>query len=382
VGSVLLWASLLGAWKRNEPIYDSLEQFPAESSFVRGARQYAEHFQNGRPVGEATLLITFSQRIDEPEKSEALRIFLDALKTAIQKRFPVVYYRDAVDPLGLWREPQDEARERGIMPRAIVEQFARPNYLGRSGKTVRLDLGVEIEPRSIPAMKAVGELHQIIADVVNQTHEFVADAGTAVIEIGGENAVYADMRQLRIRDFAVVAATAIGMIFAVLLWLLRSPLQSAILIIATLLTYLSAYGMTWVIVYLAYGAPALAWQIDFLLFIVVLSLGQDYNIFVVARVHEELRRHGPREAIAIAVRRTGSVVSSCGVIMAATFASMFAGSLMMMKEFAIALSLAMLIDTFVVRPLLVPAMILLAYRLWPARLPAHDKLAPQVELTV
>jgi RND superfamily putative drug exporter len=184
---------------------------------------------------------------------------------------------------------------------------------------------------------------------------------TAVIEISGETAVYADMRQLRKRDFAVVGVAAIGMIFAVLLWLMRSAIQSAILIIGTLLTYLSAYGATWAIVKVVYGAPALAWQIDFLLFIVVLSLGQDYNIFVVARVHEELKRHGPHEAVATAVRRTGSVVSSCGVIMAATFASMFAGSLMMMKEFAIALSLAMLIDTFIVRPLLVPALILLAY---------------------
>jgi uncharacterized membrane protein YdfJ with MMPL/SSD domain len=72
------------------------------------------------------------------------------------------------------------------------------------------------------------------------------------------------------------------------------------------------------------------------------GLGQDYNIFVVARIHEELRTHRPREAIAIAIRKTGRVVSGCGVIMAATFASMFSGSLMVLKEFAIALPLGIL----------------------------------------
>jgi RND superfamily putative drug exporter len=103
----------------------------------------------------------------------------------------------------------------------------------------------------------------------------------------------------------------------------------------------------------------LSWKISFLLFVIIMSLGQDYNIFVVARIHEELRTHPPREAIGIAIRRTGKVVSSCGIIMAATFASMFSGSLLLLKEFAIALPLGILIDTFVVRPLLVPALILL-----------------------
>ncbi len=362
VGVFLLCASFLGAWKRNEPVYDSLDQFPVDSSFVRGARSYSQHFQGGRPVAEATLLVTFPERINGPEKSDALRKLLDAMAAAIHERQSVIHYRDLVDPLGAWREPEANQIQGGIVPRAIIEQFARPTYLGRSGMTTRIDVGLEIEPRSIPAMKAMSELREIVAEVLHRDSGFGPDASAAVIDIGGENAIYADMRNLRIRDFAVVAATAIGVIFAVLLWLLRSAIQSAILIVATLLTYLTAYGATWLIVRGMFGAPALAWQIDFLLFIVVLSLGQDYNIFVVARVHEELKRLDPREAVATAVRRTGSVVSSCGVIMAATFASMFSGSLMMMKEFAIALSLAMLIDTFIVRPLLVPALILLAYR--------------------
>jgi uncharacterized membrane protein YdfJ with MMPL/SSD domain len=375
-GGLLLWAALLGAWKRNEPIYDSLDQFPAESSFVRGARAYAEHFQSGRDVAEATMLVTFENTIGDDD----LRTRLSAIEQAIREQFTVIYYRDLVDPIGTWRRPETTAQSSPI-PRSIIEQFARPNYVGRSGKTTRIDLGIELEPRSIAAMKAIETLREAVRQSVAAPTDASLAPMPVIVDVGGENAVYADMRNLRIRDFAVVAAAAVGMIMLVLVWLLRSITQSVILIIATLLTYLAAYGATWLIVHLVYGAPALAWQIDFLLFIVVLSLGQDYNIFVVARVHEELRRGDPGQAVAVAVSRTGSVVSSCGVIMAATFASMFAGSLMMMKQFAIALSLAMLIDTFVVRPLLVPAMILLTYRLWPESAARRDHLLPQAQLT-
>lgn len=357
VGTILVWASLLGAWKRNEPNYDSLDQFPPQSSFVRGAKLYARHFQNDKPVAEATALVTYSQPIDEPESGNFTRKQSETIYKAVKEQFSVVYYRDLLDPLGMWREPQPGRSESVQIPRRLIEQVARSNYLGESGKTLRLDLGLQIEPRSIPAMKAMERLREAITATAHRAGSEV------VVDVAGENAVYADMRNLRIRDFAVVAVAATSIIFAILLWLLRSALQSAILIIATLLTYLSAYGVTWLIARVAFGTPALAWQIDFLLFIVVLSLGQDYNIFVVARIHEELKRRDPREAVATAVRRTGSVVSSCGVIMAATFASLFSGSLLMMKEFAIALSLAMLIDTFIVRPLLVPALILMAYRI-------------------
>ena len=111
-----------------------------------------------------------------------------------------------------------------------------------------------------------------------------------------------------------------------------------------------------------YGLEGLGWKLDFLLFIIILSLGQDYNIFVVTRIHEDLRTRPPREAVEQAIRRTGGVVSSGRIIMAATCASMFAGSVMILKEFAVALSLGILIDTFIVRPLLVPSLILVAYR--------------------
>ena len=98
------------------------------------------------------------------------------------------------------------------------------------------------------------------------------------------------------------------------------------------------------------------------------NISVDYEM--VARIREERVRQNLGDAVRTAVAKTGRVVSSCGLIMAAAFASMMAGSLLVMKEFAVALALGILIDTFLVRPLLVPAAILLTARWFGPSAPA------------
>lgn len=95
------------------------------------------------------------------------------------------------------------------------------------------------------------------------------------------------------------------------------------------------------------------------MFIIVMSLGRDYNIYVLAEINRRRRTEPPREAIAGAIATTRGIVSSCGIIRVAAFASMFSGTILVMKEFAVALSAGILIDTFLMRPLIVPAALLL-----------------------
>jgi len=94
----------------------------------------------------------------------------------------------------------------------------------------------------------------------------------------------------------------------------------------------------------------------------MVAVGQDYNIFLAARLAEEGLKHSPAEATRLAVSKTGPVISSCGIIMAATLGSLMAGDLMLLVQLGFALSLGMLIDTFVVRPLLLPAFVVLTGR--------------------
>ncbi len=345
-----------------EPLYDSLEEFPADSSFVRGARLYGKHF--AKDVSELTLIISAPVRLDAPQVLPTLRRALDTLADALSDRFPVSYQRDLHDPLGTLR-PREGAKEAGIVGRlgaGLMDSMARDYYLGRSGRATRIDLGIGVEPRSREAIEMVPAIRQAVTRALAPTG--LADAlgpSTMRVDLAGEASLYADMHDLRRRDFRVIAIVAISLIFLILVGLIRSPAQAAVLVGATLLTYLAAYGTTWLVFHLWFGLEGLSHQVNFLLFIIILSLGQDYNIYVVTRIREELATLPPREAVATAIRRTGGVVSSCGIIMAAAFGSMLAGSLLVMKEMAVALAVGILIDTFLVRPLLVPSLILLLH---------------------
>lgn len=333
--------------------YDSLDEFPPESSFVRGARLYDQHFQGGRGVTEMTLLLTH----DQPLGVDRFDPLIQRLDAQLRERFPIAYVRSVHAPLNTGNEATAANSWTILLQTAVGKRMIEDAYIARDGRVARIDAGFFVEPRTAEAMDLVEKVQAAATEQL--VSENIADAR---VLMAGEAATYLDMRDLRRRDFAVVAVAASILIYAILLALLRAPIQSAVLILATLLTYFATYGATYLIVRTALGLDGLSWQIHFLLFVIIMSLGQDYNIFVVARIHEELRTRPPNEAIAVAVRRTGKVVSSCGLIMAATFASMFSGSLLVLKQFAIALPMGILIDTFLVRPLLVPALILLLTR--------------------
>jgi RND superfamily putative drug exporter len=167
-------------------------------------------------------------------------------------------------------------------------------------------------------------------------------------------------------EFLVLAS-----VFVILVVLLRQPGICLYLLLSVLLSFYTTMGLTLAAFWAVnpHSFTGLDWKVGIFLFTILIAVGADYNIFLMTRVHEEQRKHGPVRGIIEALVKTGPIISSCGVIMAGTFGSLMAGSLSEMKQLGFALATGVLLDTFLVRPILVPAFLVLLYegRLTPYR---------------
>jgi RND superfamily putative drug exporter len=152
-------------------------------------------------------------------------------------------------------------------------------------------------------------------------------------------------------------------VYGILVALLRRPWISLYLIATVVLGYLSSLGLTDLVFRALHRGPGpwegLDWTVGFFLFVILVAVGEDFNILLMARAIEEEQTFGVVEGTRRAVARTGGIISSCGLIMAGTFGSMLTGSLTSLRELGFALGVGVLLDTFLVRPVLVPAFIVL-----------------------
>lgn len=235
----------------------------------------------------------------------------------------------------------------------------------------RLELTLALNPLSQNGIESLERIEKELPSLLP------AELLDAQIAIAGATASLRDLSDIKRRDENLIQVLVPVVVLLLLWFLFRRIVLSVYLILSVLFSYYATLGLAYLVFGYIYGAEfaGLDWKVTIFLFTILVAVGEDYNIFLLARVKEEQIKHGPLTAIPIAMARTGTVISSCGFIMAGTFASLLSGSLRALKELGFALAVGVLLDTLVVRPILVPAFLVLLQRLFPGRLGQSMALA-------
>lgn len=236
----------------------------------------------------------------------------------------------------------------------LGESVAAGYYVSRDPPCIRAEVMQATPPFSDEAMARCSQLQEQLrtwADSRVGTEARVHAIGLTPYILNIRSISRSDQRRVMV---LVVAAVAV----IVVIWL-RRPILAVCMVGATLGLYLATLGVASVVFSRWLGGQALDWKVNLFLFVVMMAVGQDYNIFLVSRLLQERRSRAAPEATAAAIAGTGRVISSCGLIMAATLGSIAATGLSFYQQLGFALAFGILLDTFVIRPAVVPACYLL-----------------------
>ena len=228
--------------------------------------------------------------------------------------------------------------------------------------------------RTIPGIATVtppavsGDLAEVVAiataaDSTPQSDATIEELRRALAEqvspsalVGGPSAVDLDVRAATVHDEKVVIPLVLLVVLLVLSLLLRALLGPLLLVMTVILSYLASLGVAAVVNTSVFGFAATSPSLPLFGFIFLVALGCDYNIFLMAHVREETVLHGTREGVIRGLTATGGVITSAGLILAGTFAVLGVLPLVALAEIGFIVAFGVLLDTFVVRSVLVPAL--------------------------
>ncbi|MBV8488631.1 MAG: MMPL family transporter, partial [Planctomycetaceae bacterium] len=222
-------------------------------------------------------------------------------------------------------------------------------YITPDGHHARIDVTQTDRVFSDPAMNQIETLRTRLKEFLGEYQGISVTASVA-----GANAESADVRSLthadQVQSWFIVP---LG-VFLVLLVALRDPWACFNLVATMVLTYAFALGATYLVFVTILGAEGLDWKVPYFLFVLLVAVGVDYNVFLMARLHEESAQHGLRSGIIRSIGQTGGLISSAAAITTCTFASFLFSPLSSLRQLGFALVVGIAIDAMLVRPLLVP----------------------------
>jgi RND superfamily putative drug exporter len=219
-------------------------------------------------------------------------------------------------------------------------------------------------------------------DTVQLLRERVHAVAGADAIVGGQTASQLDVDQASLHDRNLIIPVVLVVIFLVLIVLLRALAAPLILIGTVVLSYFATLGVCALLFNHVFQFAGADTSFPLFTFVFLVALGVDYNIFLMTRVREESKKLGTRPGILKGLTVTGGVITSAGIVLAATFLVLGVLPLVALREIGVAVAIGVLLDTFIIRSTLVPA---LAYSIgrkiwWPSALAKADQPDREPEL--
>ena len=333
------------------PSFNFIDGFPDDAESKQGYSLLAESFPQG--------LLAPTEIFVESGESSISNSFdsLEEFSATLASTPGVLRVIGPTRPIGV---PVDE--------NLAADQGAE-RFVSVDETTARLELIIDGNPYSAESLELVDDLRSIATQ-----SELSGTPGIRIL-IGGESAVQADTKASIDADIRWLAPVSLLAILIILMLLLRSIVAPLYLVFSVIVSFGATFGLSVFAFQQIFGHSGVAYSNGVWMFIFLVALGADYNIFVMSRIREAVQKEGFRDGVATAVGRTGGVVTSAGIILAGTFAVLTTLPLRDIFQLGFAVMLGVLIDTFVVRALLVPSMaaILGEWSWWPRK---QKKLIP------
>ena len=245
--------------------------------------------------------------------------------------------------------------------------YALTSFISPDGHTARYLVQTKLNPFGTDGMN---QIHKIVDAARGAQPD--ATLTNASISVYGVTAMLRDTRAYYNQDIRLIIGMTILIVFLILVALLRAIVAPLYLIASVVISYLSALGVG-VIVFQFIFHQGLTWSVPGLTFIVLVAMGADYNLLLISRLRDE-SPYGIRSGVIRTVGSTGGVITAAGVIFAASMFGLLFASISTLVQSGFIIGTGLLLDTFLVRTITVPAIAVLVGQAnwWPSRLPPHS----------
>jgi putative drug exporter of the RND superfamily len=340
LAGILLIGLLIGAFNFTSMKYsfNLLKSFPEDMPSRVGFELLEDHYPAGQ-LAPVTVILKSNKKIDINEEFSQK---VNELKGELENQSGVSSVTPDVN--------DDMLKDPRMLPR---------NFLAEKEQAVRLQLILDNNPYELEALETVGELRDSAKKLIKESGFSTSDYQ---LHFSGQTAQQFDVNEMNQRDMIVLFSLVTVLLTIMLGFQTKSVLLPILMMSTILLSYFATLGFGWWIFKHLMDFDAISYRLPVYTFVFMVALGVDYNIMLVSRIKEEAKLLPWKEAVGRGVALTGGVISSAGLILAATFAVLMTQPLQELFLFGFTMALGILLDTFLIRGVFFPAILILTHR--------------------